>query len=158
MKNILLILVVVLSFYSVTNGADNYNKIDVETVFEKEFTLDTNEVDTVVTGMFPIYCDSLSFVVEVVSADSMNTDGAKVDVDARIRYMTVRGTADTTAYANLTSAVVMLAAENNAKFGSTLNLPSAYKGSRARLEINAKNTNDGTQKIKIRIYAIKEWR
>lgn len=158
MKNILLILITVLSLYSITTGADNYNKIDVETVFEKEFTLDANEVDTVVTGIFPIYCDSLSFVAEVVSADSLSADGAKVDVDARIRYMTVRGTADTTAYANLTRAVVMLAAENNAKFGSTLNLPSSKKGSRARLEIYAKNTNDGKQKIKIRIYAIKEWR
>lgn len=159
MKKIILLLVTVLSFYGMSEGAGRSTPdIELVTVFEETFTLADSTADTVVGKTFIPYADSLSFVVEIASADSMSADGAKTDVDARIRYLTVTGISDTTAYANLVVVANKPAAAGNALFGNTVALPSSKKGSRARLEVLVKNMNDGAQTIKIRIYAIKEWR
>lgn len=159
MKNVILILITVLSLYGISNGAGRaVPDIALETVYEGTFVLDTSEADTVVSKMFVPYADSLSFVAEIISADSLDADGALVSIDARIRFVTVTGIADTTAYANLTKVIDKTAAAGNAYFGDIVALPSSYKGSRAKLEINLVNTNDGAQTVKIRIYAIKEWR
>lgn len=158
MKKIILLLVTVLSFYGMTKGAGRATPdIELVTVYEGTFVLADSTADTVIAKTFIPWADSLSFVAEIVSADSLNTDGAKTTIDARIRFLSSTGLSDTATYANL-PVVINKPATGNAHFGPTVTMIGSKRGSKARLEVLVKNMNDGQQRIKIRIYAIKEWR
>lgn len=156
MKKLLLLLTIMLSATILQAYPPRVNMVDVEEVLSKTFVLDTNEVsDTLSTKFFVPFADSLSFIAEITYADSMNADGAKTTLNARIRYYTPDQIADTATFANL--PVVLNLASGNALFGQVIGQTSPKKTGRAKLEYFLKNTNDGKQKITIKIYAIKEW-
>jgi hypothetical protein len=160
MKNLILILLgVVLLSLSLESAPPYPYEIKYQEVFYKTFELDSSASDTIEGKMFIPYCDSLAFVVEIVSADSAYTyDGSQIAVDARIRHLTTSGLSDTTQYANLQSAIIKASDEGVAKFGAIITQNTAQAGSRARLEVNVTNADDGIQKFKVRVYAIKRWR
>lgn len=159
MKNIIMILSIVLVLFSISNGATNYNNIEYKTIYEKTFVLDTSEVDTVITEPFGLYSDSLTFVVEIVSADSLTKyrNGDSTAVNVRLRYLTPYGTQDSTLYANLPVAVDKGAGAGSVVYGNRIPLTSAKKAGKGRLEINIGHTYSTPQTVRIRIYAIKEW-
>lgn len=160
MRNLILILLGVVTFAMTALAQPPYPyDTKYDEVFYKSFNLDTSAVDTVTGPLFVPNGDSLSFVVEIVNADSAGTtDGSQIAVDARIRYVTVSGLPDSTAYANLQSAIVKASDEGEAKFGAVVPVNNSRQGSRAKLELNVTNSEDGRQEFKVRVYAIKRWR
>lgn len=155
MKKILLILLLIIPL-SIYAYPPRVNMVDTELILEKTVTLaDSTSSDTLSTDYFIPFADSVSFIAEIVSADSAEADGAKATINARIRYYSPSLIADTTTYANLPLAVNLVS--GNAVFGTVITQISSKKTQRAKLEYFIYNGNDGEQTIKVRIFVIKEW-
>jgi hypothetical protein len=158
MKKIILLLLLVLSTTAYSQVGQD---VKSEVVLEESFTIDSSATSTFYSKLFSIYSDTLSFQIEVTSADSLDAanplSGDSLTIAFKILPLTVNGLQDTTSVTYWTTVVSKGAKQGRAAFGDNVALTSS-KQFRAKGYMTVTSAATGKQKVKIRVYSIRKWR
>lgn len=158
MKKIILLLLFVLS---TSIYAQVGQDVRTEVVFEETFSIATGATSTRTTKPFKTYSDTLSFQIEVASADSLDAanplSGDSLTIAFKILPLSVGGLQDTTTVTYWTTVVSKGAKQGRVAFGDNVALTSSKQFS-ALGYISVTNVTAGTQSVKVRVYAIRKFR
>lgn len=159
MKSLLVTLLLLIGYsaYGQNGGSD----LQWEIVYDKSTRIAA--ADTLIEYFegINLYSDTLSFIVEVIQADSLDAanrlSGDSLAITVKMLPRGPGGATDTTTVPYWTTVVSKTATQGRVAFGTDIPLLPSHQFT-ARGYISAINTTSGYQNVQIRVYAIRKFR